>query len=838
MSTTLSVDGAAAFAAVIRQWRDGIPGTVPFKDPPFTRLSNALNDPHATSLDRWILLRQALRYESLRTGSTVHANLVGIPDSRAMDLGLMIHVQTGGRFEVTALPWTPKWLAAGAAAVDEVAMKAEPRRFHDFDGPEADPFLLSLGQRTYRSVAQQSAIRAALSMPAGASLIIDLPTGEGKSTVFRVVASAGFAASPARRAPGLVVVVVPTVTLALDHERTCGGSDDQPLAYIGGRDARNARIRDAIQSGTQRIVFTSPEAAVQSLRIPLAKTAQDGLLGAVIIDEAHLVDGWGTGFRTEFQSLAGVLNSWRASAPIMDVFRTIFLSATFTNATLQTLQELFSPDTPIPIVSGARIRPEPEYWVAQTTDHNNRVLRVYEAICHLPRPAILYVTKVKDAEWWYEYLRRHGFHRIALVHGGTSSDLRETALIGWNAGAIDLVVATSAFGLGIDYPHVRTVIHACLPETLDRFYQEIGRGGRDGCACISLLIPQVDDEEIARNLSSKKVITVERGLQRWRSMFNHPLAICEGYPRFVVPLDVPPGYAIDDIDLAGERNTDWNQRTLALMARSGLIRLVGACTPDLSAESALRQLERIEVLEEGHLDLAVWETLVEPRRVSILGESRSSFDLLKQMATGDACPTRLVARLYSSDDRHVALVCSGCRLCREDPREKVPEGTVPYRRPPWRVQGELAPNLSAIWSTPGFAVVSYPLNAPRKRTIRDFLEAIERLDSYGLRIWANVGEVPAWIHDSVARALNGRPWIVQNSRFWDPIVWPTGARIVACSPDASPTSRALSSVPLGSQRIVLIAEGSLDPGQNSRTLADIVPGPAYALEEFLMMVLQ
>jgi ATP-dependent DNA helicase RecQ len=838
VNSNKSVNGAAAFAAVIQQWRNGTPSIVDFTEPAFARLSNSLEDPNANSMDRWILLRHALRYESLRTGRSVHANLEGTPDAKAAELGLSVHVLGGGRFEVTALPWTPSWLEGGATAVDAVGMKAEPRRFHDSDGPEADPFLLSLGQTSYRSVAQQSAIRAALSMPAGASLIIDLPTGEGKSTVFRVVANSGFAASPAGRLPGLVVVVVPTVTLAIDHERTCEGSDDRPLAYIGGRDVRNGMIRDAIRSGTQRIVFAAPESVVQSLRIPLAKAAHDGALGAVVIDEAHLIDGWGTGFRTEFQSLAGVLNSWRTNGAITEAFRTIFLSATFTNATLQTIQELFSPELPIPIVSGARIRPEPEYWVAATTEPSGRQQRVYEAICHLPRPAILYVTKVKDAEWWYDYLQRKGLQRIALVHGGTSHEIRERTLAGWNAGSIDLVVATSAFGLGIDYPHVRTVIHACLPETLDRFYQEIGRGGRDGCACVSLLIPQVDDEEVARNLCLKKVISVDRGLQRWRSMFSHPSNKCEGYPRYAVPLDVPPGYEIDDIDLAGERNTDWNQRTLALMARSGLIRLVGAYTPELSTDSAPVQLERIEILDEGHLDLAVWHLRVEPKRAAILAESRGSFDLLRKMAIGRECPTRLVASLYSSDKRYVALVCSGCRVCREDPTKRIQEGTVPYRRPPWDVQAQMATNLNSIWGVPGFAVVSYPLRPPTKRSIRDFSAAIERLDSYGLRIWANVGAVPTWIAHTVAEALRGRPWIVQSSQYWDPIVWPTGARVVACSADTTPSSRAISKVTAGSPRIVLVAEGSVDPDQNSRKLADIVPGPTYEFNEFLSVVLQ
>ncbi len=153
--------------------------------------------------------------------------------------------------------------------------------------------------------------------------------------------------------------------------------------------------------------------------------------------------------------MAGVLNPWRTNGQTTEAFRTIFLSATFTNATLQTIQELFSPELPIPIVSGARIRPEPEYWVAATTDPSSRQQRVYEAICHLPRPAILYVTKVKDAEWWYDYLRRKGLQRIALVHGGTSHGIREKTLAGWNAGLIDLVVATSAFGL------LESILSAC-----------------------------------------------------------------------------------------------------------------------------------------------------------------------------------------------------------------------------------------------------------------------------------------------------------------------------------------------------------------------------------------
>ena len=642
------------------------------------------------------------------------------------------------------------------------------------------------GTHPYRSSAQAAAIRSVLSMPAGAALAVDLPTGEGKSTVFKVIATVGFAASPSGQAPGLVVVVVPTVTLALDHERTCGGNDAAPFAYIGGREGRNELIRSAIESGSQRILFAAPESIAQSLRLPLARVASAGRLGAVVIDEAHLVDAWGTGFRTEFQTLAGLLNAWKTESPQAFDFRTVFLSATLTDASLQTLQDLFSPEVPVPVFSGASVRPEPEYWVASPVDSATRRERVDEALRHLPRPLILYVTKVADAEMWHGRLRGQGYSRVAMVHGGTSSEEREQILRGWTEAAIDVVVATSAFGLGIDYPHVRSVVHACLPETFDRFYQEVGWTGRDGCASISLLVPDFNDAQIARSLSAQKVITVERGLVRWRSMFQHPLTISEGYPRYVIPLDVPPGYDVNDIDLVGERSTDWNQRTLALMARAGLIRLLGACTRQLDPQNSPQQFERIEVRNEKHLHLATWQAIVEPARLQIMEKSYEAFVLLKRFGTGRECPATLVGEMYSGPGRQVALRCSGCRVCREDPKSRIEDGSVAYKRPPWPIQAQLAPSMKHIWGDSGYAVVTYPTRLTSTRAVRDFVDGLRRLDTFGLRIWVGVGDIPEWMLSSVDKACAGKPWVTLSSSSWAPMIWPEGAQIVACGEDAVP----------------------------------------------------
>ena len=295
MNSEVELSGAAALTAVIRQWRDPALPIERYSEPALARLSGALADPQASHLDRLVLLRHVLRYESLRRGQDIPIRLPKAGLEQARETGLTVHEFGSGDVEVAARPWHPTWLEDGRHAVDEWAMRAADQRFGAEAGPPADPLLSALGRTTYRSTAQQAAIRAAVSMPSGESLIIDLPTGEGKSSVFRVLAATGFAASPAGLPPSLILVVVPTVTLALDHERVCRGSDSESLAYIGGRETRNEAIRRAIGAGTQRLVFAPPEAVVRSLRTSLARSAREGRLGAGCDDEAHLIDGWGTG---------------------------------------------------------------------------------------------------------------------------------------------------------------------------------------------------------------------------------------------------------------------------------------------------------------------------------------------------------------------------------------------------------------------------------------------------------------------------------------------------------------------------------------------------------------
>jgi hypothetical protein len=145
----------------------------------------------------------------------------------------------------------------------------------------------------------------------------------------------------------------------------------------------------------------------------------------------------------------------------------------------------------------------------------------------------------------------------------------------WQADEIDLVVATSAFGLGVDKADVRAVIHACLPEHVDRYYQEVGRGGRDGRACVSLLLPAPDDFETARRLNRKTLISTEednenKGFERWKAMYARREELGDGRDR--VPLTAVPEYGFGQFE-NNAANVAWNLRTLALLARAGVIEL-------------------------------------------------------------------------------------------------------------------------------------------------------------------------------------------------------------------------------------------------------------------------
>jgi superfamily II DNA/RNA helicase len=485
------------------------------------------------------------------------------------------------------------------------------------------------------------------------------------------------------------LVIVPTVALALDQERafrdllraTDRRLPTENFAYYGELDEpERAAMRARIRSGEQTIIFTAPESVERSLAFSLYEAAEFGLIKAFVIDEAHVVSEWGDEFRPEFQSVAGLRRGLLRAAERSQTgpFRTLLLTATPTQDALETLAVCFSdPQRPLGIVGAPELRLEPAYWTHEFSDEATRESAVLEAVRHLPRPLLLYATTVKDSSRWANLLRAAGYRRVALVNGTTPAAERRGILAGWRGVVVDgrstrrtrfdIVVATSAFGLGVDQEDVRAVIHACIPETVDRFYQEVGRGGRDGRASLSLVLHTAHDEPIAKHINQTKLISRELAEARLGAMLG--TAVPLGDDRWQVDLASLPPHT----NHKRSYNLQWNQRTINLLARAGAVawdgekpELTDAAEDDRADPEAWGAVLRL--LRADHRSDAFW-TQVESTRARRLKADATSLGRMREALAAGADIHRLLRNAYEvSPDSDTRLApaesCGGCPWCR------------------------------------------------------------------------------------------------------------------------------------------------------------------------------
>jgi ATP-dependent DNA helicase RecQ len=797
------------------------------REPAFDRLRVALGEtnPTASQVDLSVLLRQALRFEFARREYHVapqiqvaHERLLGFDGWHRA--GLLSTPNTNG-FRIAALEWRPNWLqTASTLGVDDDASSGHIRRIFGAHGCEGDPFLRTIGRETYRSSGQRAAVRAALSTPPAATLVVALPTGEGKSMIFQLIQSVGFVGDEANTGEGVTLVIVPTVALAVNHEAEAVDvcKLPKPLAFQGGNEAANAVIADRIALGTQGLCFVSPEAACGRLRHALREAAQSGSLRALVIDEAHLVDQWGTGFRTEFQELSGLRRELLALAPERKQLRTILLSATLTDSSLETLRALFAGEGGFESCAAVRLRPEPDYWIARPTG-TERDVKVLEAMHHVPRPAVLYVTEVKQAEHWYKVLRESGFGRLAMLHGKTSRDVREKVVRQWRDGALDIVVGTSAFGLGIDFAHARSVIHACVPETLDRFYQEVGRGGRDGRSSLSLIVPTGSDIRTAKRINRQQIITVGRGFVRWNALFAGKRSLPN--QKIAVRVDGSPGSSDRDIDMRGDQNTDWNLRTLALMARAGIIRLEGAPHPSIAEAGDWFALE---ILDDSHLQKAHWEKKIEPVRYQSYLSSARNLELMQRFLKDEECPANILESLYGAD--RISRMCSRCSLCRDNPSARQPSRSIGEPKGPWKLP--INPLLGRLLGSDGRLLVTYDPNrggATESRRLGDSIARLQRADLAKLIVIGN----PPFKMDRVLRVAETRPLFISDLPSLAHSRLPDGPELVIFGAEQQILQASVDSYP-GRSRILLVPKDQATT--TGRTLRDVFGGRVLTLDEF------
>ncbi|MEI6872603.1 MAG: protein DpdF, partial [Verrucomicrobiota bacterium] len=508
--------------------------------------------------------------------------------------------------------WNPDWLPNHAdSSLIAPTLRRELRR--PSETCSADPFLVSLGRKEYLSPALREAMRTVITAPAGATLLVNFPTGSGKSLLAQVPALLS--------QDGLSVVVVPTTALCIDQERAlkdyeCQNRIEHETAFYGSSDEQKAiqkGICQRINNGTQRIVFASPEMVCgRRLFSTLWKTASAGKLEWLVIDEAHMVEHWGDSFRPKYQQLAGVRRGLLRQTTAKP-FRTLLMSATMTAQTIDTLKSQFGEPGPFECIHSVRIRPEIASGVVKCDSIDSRMERTIDAILNLPKPLIAYTTKVADSQAIHSKLKEKGLNRIACFNGKTNDTFRETIINDFRYQNIDIVIATSAFGMGID-AEVRSVVHSCIPESFDRYYQEIGRGGRDGKASISLVIYAKEDSELAKHMSRRANIGRELGLRRWRYMHHQMTPVDENLDLYAV--------AVNNGITPNQRNLQWDDHTLNLLASAGVISFDAIPPPQWDPNAApdtqedLYDQRIIRVHDSRPTDEDTWVQRVEPVRNS------------------------------------------------------------------------------------------------------------------------------------------------------------------------------------------------------------------------------
>jgi ATP-dependent DNA helicase RecQ len=674
------------------------------------------------------LIRQVLLEHAARQGVQVSLRVPAAAPFPSLQQWRQVEceaVRHGPVFSVTARLWHPPIGPDESGAVaDQDVLAVHRGRRRPAHACAADPFWSSaLGPQTYSSyvsLGQRQAARTVVLAPAGSTTIVCLPTGQGKTEV------ALAAALLASRDRGSSALVVPTVVLALDLERRIRallgslGERQSPTglyAYTGGLSKQEKEdLRRDVREGRQRIVMTSPEALVTGLSDSLASAAAAGYLKYLVIDEAHLVDQWGSDFRPEFQTMASQRLTWLSLAPPGRQVVTVAMSATLTERHIRTLTDLFGGQGSTAVIWSSETRAEPSYYLHHAPDDEGRRDAVMTAVSLLPRPLVLYATRKKDVAAWGHLLRSAGLHRVAQVTSDSSDEERRSVVEGWrgenSAGQVippryDIVVGTSAFGLGVDMPDVRSVVHACLPETVDRFYQEVGRGGRDGRPSIAYLVTAPGDGPVAKRLNQRVVITAVQGWDRWLSMLRDADRVGTGV--YEVSLDSCP----TNMSVGYNQNRQWNVRTLNLMVWAGLIRLRAPQPPvraegEPTTEWAVRRdafyataaaRVAVEIIDGATNRPDHWQESVSAQRLLAKADQRAALDRMREILRGERCIGEVLAGYYTTRWRSGILSTGiNCRSC-------------PWCRANWPADHD-ALGMCRVADEPFPGVCSWPARAP------------------------------------------------------------------------------------------------------------------------------
>ena len=312
----------------------------------------------------------------------------------------------------------------------------------------------------------------------GRDVLAILPTGGGKSVCFQV---------PALMKEGIALVVTPLIALMKDQVQNLEARGIRALAIHAGQ--TRFQVDTALNNaayGDFKFLYLSPE----RLGTALFQSYIDLLnVSYIVVDEAHCISQWGYDFRPDYLQI-GKLRE-RIKAPV------IALTATATPQVAEDIMEKLGFEEKLLLRSGFE-RPNLNYIVRKCEDKLGQLLGVCNGV---KGSGIVYLRSRKKCEEYAAMLKAEGIS-VSFYHAGLSSELRSERQAAWKKGSIRVMICTNAFGMGIDKPDVRFVVHCDLPESPEAYFQEAGRAGRDGKTSYAVLLWSPDDVRRLHQLES------------------------------------------------------------------------------------------------------------------------------------------------------------------------------------------------------------------------------------------------------------------------------------------------------------------------------------------------